>query len=334
MKAAVYTEYGSPDVLQLQERAKPTPKDNEVLIQVYATSVNFGDTMARNFKAVSPREFTMPLPLWLPSRLMFGLTKPRVQVLGSEFAGKVEAVGKAVTRFGPGDEVFGYRGPSMGANAEYLCMAETGLVAAKPANLTYEEAAAIPYGALTALSLLRKVAVQRGQKVLIIGASGAIGSAAVQLARHYGAEVTGVCGTPRLEYVKALGAKRVIDYTSEDFAASGETYDLIVDVLGKSSFAHVRPVLASDGRYLRVSFKMKHLFQMLWTALRGGRKMVCALSAEKLDDLIYIKELAEARTLTAIIDRCFPLEQAAAAHRYFEAGHKKGSVVITMARSA
>jgi NADPH:quinone reductase-like Zn-dependent oxidoreductase len=212
-------------------------------------------------------------------------------------------------------------------------MAETGLVAAKPANLTYEEAATIPYGALTALSLLRKVDIQRGQKVLIIGASGAIGSAAVQLARHYGADVTGVCGTPRLEYVRVLGAQRVIDYTREDFAASGETYDVIVDVLGKSSFAHVRPVLTPDGRYLRVSFKMGHVIQMLWTSITGGRKVICALSAEKLDDLIYIKELAEASTLTAIVDRCFPLEQAADAHRYVEAGHKTGSVVITVAHS-
>lgn len=333
MKAAVYTEYGSPDVLHLTEMAKPVPKDDEVLVRVDATPVNFGDTMARNFGAVSPREFTMPLLLWLPSRLMFGLTKPRIQVLGSEFAGEIEAVGKDVTRFRPGEQVFGYRGPSMGANAEYLCMAENGLVAAKPANMTCEEAATVPYGALTALSLLRKADIQRGQKVLIIGASGAIGSAAVQLAKHYGADVTGVCSTPGMAYVKALGADRVIDYTREDFARSGETYDLIVDVLGKSSFAHVRPALTPDGRYLRVSFKMKHLIQMLWTSIRGGRKVICALSTEKLEDLAHISELAETGTLKAIIDRCFPLEQAADAHRYVEAGHKKGGVVITVAHS-
>ena len=196
MRAIVYTEFGGPNVLRVKHMKKPAPKDNEILIRIQAVSVNIGDLWARNFKAIGPSKFSMPAPLWLPARAYFGFTKPRVNILGSEFAGKVEAVGSGVTKFKQGDDVFGYRGQSMGANAEYLCMPETGLVEIKPANLSYAEAATIPYGALTALSLLRTVNIQPGQKVLINGASGGIGSAAIQLAKYYGAEVTGVCGTP------------------------------------------------------------------------------------------------------------------------------------------
>ncbi len=202
MKAIVYTKYGPPDVLQLKEVAKPIPKDNEVLIRIYATPVNYGDITARNFKKISPRKFMMPLPLWLPVRIMFGFRKPRKKILGSEFAGEIEAIGKDVKLFKEDDQVFGYRGMSMGANAEYLCMPEKGTVAIKPANMTYEEAATVPYGAIVALNLLRKVNIQSRQKVLINGASGGIGSHAVQLAKYFGAEVTGVCSTPRLELVK------------------------------------------------------------------------------------------------------------------------------------
>jgi NADPH:quinone reductase-like Zn-dependent oxidoreductase len=331
MKAIVYTEYGPPEVLHLEEVEKPVPKDNEVLVKVHATTVNFGDLMARNMGNVSPGRFTMPLPLWLPTRLMFGFRKPKRQILGSEFAGEIAEVGQAVTQFNVGDPVFGYRGPSFGANAEYLCIPEDGLLAIKPANMTYEEAATIPYGAMTALNLLRKVNIQRGQKVLINGASGAIGSHAVQLAKHFGAEVTGVCGTPRIEFVKALGADKVIDYTQEDFTRSSETYDLIFDILGKSSFARCKGALKPEGRYLLASFKMKQLFQMLWTKMVGGKRVVCALSMEKKDDLLFVKELAEAGTIKSIIDRRFPLEQTAEAHRYVESGQKKGYVVITVA---
>ncbi|HET9911472.1 MAG TPA: NAD(P)-dependent alcohol dehydrogenase [Anaerolineales bacterium] len=330
MKAIVYTEYGPPDVLKFKDVDKPAPKDNEVLIRVYATSVNIGDIWARNFKEISPRKFSMPFPLWLPARMYFGFTKPRVNILGSEFAGQVEGAGKDVKRFKKGDPVFGYRGQSMGANAEYLCVAENGMVATKPANMSYEEAAVVPYGATTALSLLRKVNIQRGQKVLINGASGGIGSAAVQLARYYGAEVTGVCGTPGLEFVKSLGADKVIDYTREDFTKNGETYDLIFDILGKSSFSRCKGSLKQNGIYLLASFKMKQLFQMLWTSRSDGKKVICALSSEKPEDLIFIKELAEAGRIKSIIDKCFPLEQAAEAHRYFEAGRKSGSVILTM----
>jgi NADPH:quinone reductase-like Zn-dependent oxidoreductase len=331
MRAIVYTEYGPAEVLQLTEVEKPAPRDNEVLIRIYAVSVNIGDIWARNFKEITPSKFTMPLPLWLPSRMYFGFTKPRINILGSEYAGEIEAAGKDVKRFRKGDQVFGYRGQSMGANAEYLCMPEDGLVAIKPANMTYEEAAAVPYGALTALSLLRKVNIQRGQKVLINGASGSIGSAAVQLARYFGADVTGVCGTPRLEFVKALGADKIIDYTREDFTKNGETYDLIFDILGVSSFSSCQNSLKRNGIYLLASFKMKQLFQMLWTSMTGGKKVICALSSESPEDLVFIKELVEAGKIKSIIDKRYPLEQAAEAHRYVEQRHKKGNVVIAVA---
>jgi NADPH:quinone reductase-like Zn-dependent oxidoreductase len=331
MRAIVYTEYGPAEVLQLTEVEKPAPRDNEVLIRIYAVAVNIGDIWARNFKEITPSKFTMPLPLWLPSRMYFGFTKPRINILGSEYAGEIEAAGKDVKRFRKGDQVFGYRGQSMGANAEYLCMPEDGLVAIKPANMTYEEAAAVPYGALTALSLLRKVNIQRGQKVLINGASGSIGSAAVQLARYFGADVTGVCGTPRLEFVKALGADKIIDYTREDFTKNGETYDLIFDILGVSSFSSCQNSLKRNGIYLLASFKMKQLFQMLWTSMTGGKKVICALSSESPEDLVFIKELVEAGKIKSIIDKRYPLEQAAEAHRYVEQRHKKGNVVIAVA---
>ena len=330
MKAIVYHQYGPPDVLQLKEVEKPAPKDNEILIRIRATPVNIGDIWARNFKAITPSKFTMPLPLWLPARMYFGFTKPRINILGSEFAGEIEATGKDATRFRKGDQVFGYRGQSMGTNAQYLCMREDGLVGIKPANMSHEEAAAVPYGALTALSLLRKVNIQPGQKVLINGASGGIGSAAVQLAKYYGAEVTGVCATLRMEFVKSLGADKVIDYTKEDFTKNGETYDLIFDILGKSSFSRCKNSLKSNGRYLLASFKMKQLFQMLWTSRIGDKRVICALSSENPKDLLFIKELVEAGKIKSVIDRCYPLEQIAQAHRYFEEGNKKGNVVITV----
>lgn len=331
MKAIVYTEYGTPDVLYLKEMEKPVPKDNELLIRVHAVSVNIGDIWARNFKAISPGKFSMPGLLWLPARMYFGFSKPKVNILGSEFAGQVESVGKNVKLFKPGDQVFGYRGQSMGANAEYLCVPENGLVAIKPANMTHEEAAVVPYGALTALNLLGKVNIQPRQKVLVNGASGGIGSAAVQLAKYYGAEVTGVCGTQQLESVKALGADKVIDYTQEDFTQNGETYDLIFDIMNKSSFSKCKNSLTENGRYLLASFKMKQLFQMLWTSMIGSKKVICALSGEKIEDLLFIKELVEKGKFTSIIDKRYPLEQAADAHRYMESGHKKGKVVLTMA---
>ena len=338
MKAIVCTEYGPPDVLQLKEVEKPTPRDNEILIRVYATPVNYGDIMVRNFRNMPLSKFNMPLPLWLPTRIFFGITKPRIKILGSEFAGEIEATGKDVKRFKVGDQVFGYLGQKMGAYAEYLCMPEDGCVAIKPANMTYEEAAGVPYGAIMALSLLRKVNIQPGQKVLVNGASGGIGSAALQLAKsHFGAEVTGVCSTPRLELVKSLGADKVIDYTKEDFTKSGETYDLIFDILGKSSYSRCKSSLKQNGRYLLASFKMRQLVQMLWTSIIGslpvrqaGKKVICAMASDKAEDLIFVKELVKAGKIKSVIDRRYPLEQTAEAHRYVEKGLKKGSVVITL----
>ncbi len=330
MKAIVYTQYGPPEVLQLKEVAKPRPKENEVLIRIRATSVNYGDTLARNFKAVTPQQFNMPFLFWLLAKLSFGLSKPKITILGSELAGEIEAVGQNVTSFKPGDQVFGFPGQSMGAYAEYLCLPENGCVAIKPANMSYEEAAVVPYGAIMALSLLRKVNIQSGQKVLINGASGGIGSAAVQLAKHLGAEVTGVCATARLEFVKSLGADKVIDYTQEDFTQNGETYDLIFDILGKSSFSRCKNSLKPNGCYLLASFKMKQLLQMLWTSMRGNKKVICGLAPGSQADLISVKELIEAGKLKAIIDKRYPLEQTAEAHRYVETGYKKGNVVINV----
>ena len=330
MKAIVYTEYGSPDVLQLKEVEKPTPKDDEILIRIYATSVNFGDITARNFGNISHRDFFMPLPFWLIGKIQFGISKPRNTILGNELAGEVESVGNDVTSFKPGDQIFGYPFNNMRAYAEYRCMPEDGLVGMKPVNMTYEEAAVVPYGALMALDLLRKINIQSGQKVLINGASGGIGSAVVQLAKYYGAEVTGVCGTPRLEFVKSLGADEVIDYTKEDFTQNGETYDLILDVLGKSSFSRCKDSLKPNGTYVLTSFKMRDVVDMLWTSVAGSKKVKCAILVAKPEDLISIKELIEAGTIKAVIDKSFPLEQTAEAHRFVETGQKKGSVVITV----
>lgn len=334
MKAIVCTKYGSPDVLQLKEVEKPVPRDNEVLIRVHATSVNFGDTIARNFKAITPREFNMPFLLWLLAKIAFGLRKPRITILGSEFAGEIEAVGKDVGRFKTGDQVFGYPGQSFGAYAQYLCMPEDGVLAIKPANMTYEEAAVVPYGAIMAVHLLRKMNIRPGQKVLVNGASGGIGSAAVQIAKHFGAEVTGVCGTPRLELVKSLGADKVIDYTKDDFTRNGESYDLIFDILGKISFSRCQSSLKPDGTLLFASFKMKQLFQMLRTSRGGGRKVICAIAPGSVEDLISVKELVERGKIKSMIDRRFALEEAAEAHRYVGQGHKKGNVVISLEQSS
>ena len=330
MKAIIFSEYGSPDVLQLSDVPTPTPKAGEALIKVHATSVAYGDLLARRMGSVTSSEFNMPLALLLPTRMAFGWSKPRVNILGSEFSGEVEAVGHTVTRFKPGDQVMGYLGRRMGAYAEYVCMAESGALALKPANMTHEQAAAVPYGAIMATSLLRRANIQPCQKVLINGASGSIGSAALQLARRYGAEVTAVCGGPRMQYVKAMGADHVIDYTAQDFTQNSQRYDLIFDVLGKSSFARCRESLTPDGVYLLASFKTKALGQMLRSKVAGGQKVVCALASEKPEALAAVGKLAEAGAYTTIIDRCFPLEQAAEAHRYVESGSRTGPVVLVV----
>jgi len=330
MKAIVYKEYGAPEVLHLAEMAKPAPAENELLVRVHAAAVSFGDLMARNFGNVSASEFNMLALFYFPARIAFGWRKPKQPILGSAYAGVVEAVGADVTRFRPGDAVFGYRGPQMGAYAEYLCVAETSIVAHKPARLSFAEAATVPYGALTALTLLRHVDLRPGQRVLINGASGAIGAAMVQLAKQRGAHVTGVCGAPRLAYVQTLGADEVIDYAKEDFTQRGETYDLIVDVLGRSSFNRCRHALTPDGVYFPVSFKMKAVMQMVWTKMFGAQKVICAMSDEKPADLEMIKEMIEAGEYTASVDRCFAMENAVEAHRYAESGQKQGAVVIDL----
>ncbi|MEM7114326.1 MAG: NAD(P)-dependent alcohol dehydrogenase [Chloroflexota bacterium] len=328
MNAIVYTKFGPPNVLQRQEMDKPTPKDNELLIRIRATSVNYGDLIARNFKAITPRSFNMPFPFWLPARLEFGISQPKKRILGSEFAGDVEAVGNQVTQFKAGDAVFGYLGARLGAYADYVCLAEDDMIAHMPKNMRYEEATAGPYGTMTAMNLLKKTPIKPGQKVLINGASGSIGSAAVQLAKLAGAEVTGVCSKPRIDYVQALGADHTVDYTQDDFTQNGEQYDLIFDILGKSSFAQVKGSLRENGRYLRASFKTRELLQMAWTKLFGSKKVICALSLESYEDLLTVKELVEAGQVKTIIDRCFPLAEAAEAHRYVEAGQTKGKVVL------
>ena len=330
MKAIVYTEYGPPEVLQLKEVEKPIPKDNEILIKNFASSINYGDLIVRNFKNIPAQEFHMPLPFWLPSRIGFGFNKPKKTILGNTFAGEIEKVGKDVKRFKEGDLVFGYRGQSMGCYAEYLCMPENRTVDIMPANMTYEEAVTVPYGALMALTILRKVKIQSGQRVLINGASGGIGSAAVQLAKDSGAEVTGVCGTLRLDFVKTLGADNVIDYTNEDFTQNGKTYDLILDILGKSSFSRCKTSLTENGYYLLASFKLRPVFQMLWTKIAGSKKVICAIASDKQEDFLIIRELIEAGKIKSVIDRRYPLEQTAEAHRYVETGQKKGNVVITV----
>jgi NADPH:quinone reductase-like Zn-dependent oxidoreductase len=329
MKAVIYTEYGPPEVLHLTDVEKPTPKDNEILIKVHARAVGYGDLVARNFRNITAREFNMPSLLLIPTRLVFGLRKPRIRILGAELAGEVKAVGKDVTRFKVGDQVYGYPGQNFGANAEYICMRENGSVTHKPANMSYEEAATVPYGAMMALNLLKKTNIQPSQKVLINGASGSIGSYALQLARHDGAEVTGVCGTARVAMVKALGADHVIDYTREDFTQNGQQYDVIFDVLGKSTFPRAKKSLTENGLILYASFKLPHLLHMLRTSRSNGKKVICAFSGEGYTYLDTIRELVEAGAITTVVDRTFPLEQAAEAHRHAESGQRTGHVVIT-----
>ncbi len=292
-------------------------------------SVNYGDIIARNFKNISTKEFNMILPFWILARLGFGLNSPERKILGNTFAGEIETVGNDVKQFREGEQVFGYTGEKMGAYSEYLCMPEKGILADKPSIMTYEEASVIPYGTIMALNLFKKAKLRKGHKVIIIGASGGIGSAAVQLAKHhFGAEVTGVCGTASIEFVKNLGADRVFDYKKEDFTRSKETYDLIFDILGKGSFSAYKPLLNHNGIYLSASFKSKKLLQMLWTSIVGRKKVVCAIAIPKPEDLVFIKRLIEEGKIKSVIDKCFPLEETAEAHRYIETGNKKGNVVI------
>jgi NADPH:quinone reductase-like Zn-dependent oxidoreductase len=303
MKAIICTKYGSPDVLQLKDVEKPTPKNNEVLIKIFATAVTASDCIVRGFK--------VPIALWIPMALAVGFPKPRQPILGMVLAGEVESVGKNVKSFKKGDQVFGFDRFVFGAYAEYKCLSEEGMLAIKPTNLNYEEAAAIPFGGLLALPYLRKGNIQSGQKILIYGASGAVGTSAVQLAKYYGAEVTGVCSTTNLELVKSLGADTVIDYTKEDFTNRCDLYDLIFDAVGKrkSIAFQGKKALTPNGKYISVD--------------DGSPKV-------QIEDLILLKELVEAGKIKPVIDRCYSLEQMAEAHRYVDKGHKKGNVIITV----
>ena len=323
MKAIVYTKYGSPDVLQLTEVAKPTPEDNEILIRIFAAVVGATDPVFRKGEPFISRFFT-------------GLMRPKNSILGDVLAGEIEAVGKDVKSFKKGDQVFGSTDAGMGAHAEYKCLPEEGTLAIKPASMTYGEAAAVCDGALTALPFLRDEAkIQSGHKVLINGASGSVGTFAVQLAKYFGAEVTGVCSTTNLELVKSLGADKVIDYTKEDFTTTGQTYDLIFDAVGKSSFSRCKGSLTQRGVYLTTVPTPAIIPQMLWTSKIGSKRAIIAFTglrpaSEKTKDLLFLKELIEAGKIKSVIDRRYPLEQIAEAHSYVEKGHKKGNVVITL----
>ncbi|MAT95542.1 MAG: NAD(P)-dependent alcohol dehydrogenase [Anaerolineaceae bacterium] len=329
MKAIVWTKYGSPDVLQFQEVAKPVPQDNEVLIKIKATTVTAGDCEMRRLQ--------LPLMLSFPMRLYAGLLKPkRIPILGQEFAGKVEAVGKQVTAYKIGDQLFGTTGFGFGAYAEYICLVAKpspmqGILAVKPTNLSYEEAAAVPTAGLEALHFLRKANLQPDQKVLIIGAGGSIGTFAVQLARHLGAEVTGVDSTEKLDMLRAIGANHVIDYTKEEYTNSGAAYDLIIDVVGGRRVARRLKLLQQDGYYFLAYAGLSHLLLGWWISLTSSKKLKIESSSQKKADLIFLKELIEAGALKPVIDRCYPLEQTAEAHRFAETGQKKGNIAITVA---
>jgi NADPH:quinone reductase-like Zn-dependent oxidoreductase len=322
MRAVVYTKYGPPDVLQLREVPKPPPKDNEVLIRIYATTVNRTDCGFLRAKPFIVRFFS-------------GLTRPKNTILGNEFAGKVEAAGKDITSFRVGDKVFGYNDTDFGAHAEFMTMPEEGMLTSMPANMTYEEAAPSTEGGHYALNYVRKANVRSWQKVLINGATGAIGSAAVQLVKYYGAEVTAVCNTKNVKLVQSLGADKVIDYTKEDFTKSGQGYDFVFDAVGKSSFGACKKLLKPGGIYCStdLGFLSQNPFLALWTSIFGSKKVMFPIPKESKEDIVFLKELIEAGKYKPVVDRHYPLEQIVEAYKYVEKGQKTGNVVITVGQT-
>ncbi|MEO8148275.1 MAG: NAD(P)-dependent alcohol dehydrogenase [Bacteroidia bacterium] len=317
MKAIVYTQYGPPEVLQLKEVEKPSPKDNEILLRVKATAVNSGDWRLRKADPFAVR-------------FIFGLTKPKINILGTVFSGEVERVGKDIKLFKIGDQVFGHTDMRFGAYAEYMSIPENGTLALKPDSLTHTEAAVIPFGGTTALHFIKKAAIKPGQKVLINGASGAVGSAAVQLAKYFGATVTGVCSTANIDLVKSLGADKVIDYTKEDFTQSGEMYDVIFDTVNKVSFSGSLKSLNKNGLLILSAAGMPEMFKGAWTSMTSSKKVLTGVISHSAPDIIFLKELIETGKLKPVIDKTYPFEQMAEAHTYVEKGHKKGNVAITL----
>jgi NADPH:quinone reductase-like Zn-dependent oxidoreductase len=323
MIAIQCTKYGPPEVLLLKEVVKPTPGDNDVLIKIMATTVSIADVRVRGFK--------VPLSFWLPARIALGLRKPKIDILGVELAGEIESVGKNVKLFKKGDQIFAFPGhSSFGGYAGYKCMPEEGVMAIKPPDITFEEAAAIPFGGLTALYFLRKAKIKKNQKVLIYGASGSVGTYAVQLAKFFGADVTGVSSTANQELVKSLGADKVVDYTIEDFTKTGDKYDVIFDAVGKSPYSDCIRSLKKEGIYLHAVATPALSIRMRWTSLMTGKKIAGGTFTPKTDDLNYLKTLVESGKIKVVIDRTYPLQEIVEAHRYVDKGHKKGNVVITI----
>jgi 2-desacetyl-2-hydroxyethyl bacteriochlorophyllide A dehydrogenase len=322
MKAIVWTSYGPPEVLQIQDVEKPVPKDHEVLIKIHASTVMAGDCEMRNFN--------MPAFLWLPMRLYFGILKPRIKIPGQELSGEIESVGATVTQFRKGDQVFAPTEMNLGAHAEYICLPGNYAIVLKPPAVSYEEAATIPTGGLNALHFIRKANIQHGQQVLINGAGGSIGTYAVQLAKYLGAEVTAVDVTRKLEVLRSIGADHVIDYTQEDFSKRGKTYDTIIDIVGKHSFSRCVRSLKKNGIYVMGNPGFFEMIRGLWISLSGNKKIRPAVADYKAEDLIYLRELIEAGKIRSIIDKQYSLEHIADAHRYVDTGNKTGNVVITV----
>jgi 2-desacetyl-2-hydroxyethyl bacteriochlorophyllide A dehydrogenase len=325
MKAIICTKYGSPDVLKLQEVEKPTPKDNEILVKIHTATVTAGDARMRSFN--------VPASFWLPARLALGITKPKNKIPGMEFAGEVEAVGKNVKQYQKGDQVFAATGMNFGSYAEYLCLTgedKNQVLAKKSSHVSYEEAATIPIGGRTALYFLREANIQPGQKVLIYGASGSVGTFAVQLAKYFGAEVTGVCSTRNLDLVKSLGADKVIDYTQEDFTQNGVTYDVIFDTVGKAPFQDSLQSLHEKGAFLHAVGSPGLILRMGLASLNNKQKLVGGGPPSNPEDMVFLQELIESGAIKPVIEKCYPLEGIVEAHRHVDTGRKNGNVIISV----